>query len=409
MYNGESSLAFAIFMQRGFVGYRSVWGNTDFNNSLSKEEEERKQMRKRISMLVLSLMFAAVMTACGGKEEAPAEETVTEDVVVEETTETVEEEVVEDVIPEGMYRSELTNELLPEELKDQRPIAVMVDNDKRALPHYGISQADILYEMMNSTHNNRVTRFMVVLKDYAQIEQLGSIRSLRPTNIMLAAEWNAIVCHDGGPFHNDAYLAEGYTDNLSGGFARIDNGKAREFTEYITNGEVEKRIEQAGYSKEYNEHANEGPHFNFAPESNPVDLAELANTQDCTKVTLPFGNNNPYLVYNEESQTYDYFEHGEAHIDAGNDVQSTFKNVIIQDVTFSELDDNGYMIFNCIGEGRGGWYITNGKAMQITWKKLSQTDVTRFYDLDGNEITVNTGKTYIALCPDDDFADIELE
>ena len=26
-----------------------------------------------------------------------------------------------------------------------------------------------------------------------------------------------------------------------------------------------------------------------------------------------------------------------------------------------------------------------------------------FYDFDGNEITVNTGKTYIALCPDDDF------
>ena len=359
-------------------------------------------------MLVLSLMFAAVMTACGGKEEAPAEETVTEEVVVEETAEAVEEEVVEDVIPEGMYRSELTNELLPEELKDQRPIAVMVDNDKRALPHYGISQADIVYEMMNSTKNNRVTRFMVVLKDYAQIEQLGSVRSLRPTNIMLAAEWNAIVCHDGGPFHNDAYLAEGYTDNLSGGFARIDNGKAREFTEYITNGEIESRIEKAGYSVEYNEHANEGPHFNFAPESNPVDLAELENTQDCTKVVLPFRNNNPYLVYNEESQTYDYFEHGGAHIDAGNDVQTTFKNVIIQDVTFSELDENGYMIFNCIGEGRGGWYITNGKAMPIEWKKLSQTDVTRFYDMDGNEIKVNTGKTYIALCPDDDVQDIEI-
>jgi len=367
-------------------------------------------MRKKLSMLVLSFLLAGTMVACGGAETTDAEVATTEEAVVEETTEeeTVEE-VVEDVIPEGMYRSELTNELISEDLKNQRPIAAMVDNDKRALPHFGISKADIVYEMMNSTHNNRVTRFMVLVKDWKSIEQLGSIRSLRPTNIMLAAEWNAVVCHDGGPYHNDAYLAKGYTDNLSGGFARIDNGKAREFTEYITTGELEKRMASAGYSEEYNEYANEEPHFLFATEANPVDLTDKPNVQDCKKVQLPFGNNNPYLVYNEESKTYDYFEHGGAHVDAGNNnVQTTFKNVIIQDVTFSQLDENGYLVFNCIGEGRWGWYITEGKAMQIKWAKLSETGITRYYDFDGNEITLNTGKTYIALCPDDDFPRVAI-
>ena len=369
-------------------------------------------MKKKISMLLFSLLCAATMVACGEKEEEAVivlpEEVPIEEMVQEETVE--EEEVVEeDVIPEGMYRSELTNEIISEEIKNQRPIAAMVDNDKRALPHFGISQADVVYEMMNSTQNNRVTRFMVLVKDWKQIDQLGSIRSLRPTNILLAAEWNAIVCHDGGPFHNDAYLAKGYTDNLSGGFARIKNGKPTEFTEYITTGELEDRVAKAGYSEEYNEYANEGPHFQFATENNPVDLSVLENSQACTKVTLPYKNNNPYLVYNEESQTYDYFEHGGAHLDAGNnDVQTTFKNVIIQDVTFSQLDNNGYLIFNCIGEGRSGWYITNGNAMQITWSKLSDTDVTRFYDMEGNEITVNTGKTYICLVPDDNFQDIVI-
>lgn len=362
-------------------------------------------MKKRISMLMLSLMLAMVMAACGGAaEETVIEAPEVQQITVDETTDEAVEEVVEDVIPEGMYRSELTNELISEEIKNQRPIAAMVDNDARALPHYGINQADVVYEMMNSTHNARVTRLMVLVKDWKNIEQLGSIRSLRPTNIMLASEWNAVVCHDGGPYHNDAYLAKGYTDNLSGGFARIDNGKPREFTEYITTGELEKRMASAGYSEEYNEYANEGPHFQFAPESNPVDLSTMANSQPCTKVTLPFRNSGSYLEYNEETQTYDYFEHGGAHVDAGdNNKQTTFKNVIIQDVTFTELDENGYMVFNCIGEGRWGWYITNGNAMQITWSKKSDTDVTRYYDFDGNEITINTGKTYIALCPDDDF------
>lgn len=369
-------------------------------------------MKKRISMLLLALLCTATMVACKEKEEEAAivvpEEVPIEEMIQEEE-EVVEEVVEEDIIPEGMYRSEITNEIISEDIKNQRPIAAMIDNDKRALPHFGISQADVVYEMMNSTQNNRVTRFMVLVKDWKNIEQLGSIRSLRPTNILLAAEWNAVVCHDGGPFHNDAYLAKGYTDNLSGGFARINNGKPREFTEYITTGELEKRIANAGYSEEYNEYANEGPHFQFATEKNPVDLSTMENSQPCTKVELPYNNNNPYLVYNEETQTYDYFEHGSAHVDAGNNnAQTSFKNVIIQDVTFSQLDENGYLIFNCIGEGRWGWYITNGTAMQITWSKLSDTGVTRYYDFEGNEITVNTGKTYICLVPDDSFSKVAI-
>ena len=95
-------------------------------------------MKKRLLMLLASVAMVAALTACGGKEE-PAEEVTVE---FEEEAEVVEEvveeepEVEEVVVPEGFYRSELTNEIISEELKDQRPIAVMVDNDKRALPHF---------------------------------------------------------------------------------------------------------------------------------------------------------------------------------------------------------------------------------------------------------------------------------
>ena len=66
---------------------------------------------------------------------------------------------------------------------------------------------------MNSTANGRITRFMAIVKDWGKIEQFGSIRSARPTNFLLAAEWNAVVCHDGGPFYIDEYLAKKYTNN----------------------------------------------------------------------------------------------------------------------------------------------------------------------------------------------------
>ena len=184
-------------------------------------------MKKRLLMLLASVAMVAALTACGGKEE-PAEE-----VVVEIEEEAAEEEVAEEavveevVVPEGFYRSELTNEIISEELKDQRPIAVMVDNDKRALPHYGLTQADVVYELMNSTANKEITRFMCLVKDWDAITQFGSVRSLRPTNILLANEWNAIICHDGGPYHNDAYLKlpakSGYVSSNFCGFASVVN------------------------------------------------------------------------------------------------------------------------------------------------------------------------------------------
>lgn len=170
------------------------------------------QMKKRLTLILLTLSLAGVLSIAGcGKsdEEATSDNTFsTEDEVTADGAEDTEntEEAEDEVAPEGMYRSELTNEWISEDLKDQRPIAVMVDNEKTALPHYGLTQADIIYEMMNSTLNDHITRFMVLVKDYDSIKQLGSVRSVRPTNLMIAPEWNAIVCHDGGPFYINTFL-----------------------------------------------------------------------------------------------------------------------------------------------------------------------------------------------------------
>ena len=137
-----------------------------------------------------------------------------------------------------LYASELTGLPVSSALAAQRPVAVMIDNDLRALPHAGLAEADLVYEMMNSTANNRVTRLMAVYKDWQSVRQIGNIRSTRPTNILLASEWDAILIHDGGPFYNDPYFAVTGIQHLSGGFSRIRNGKASEFTEYAKSGEI---------------------------------------------------------------------------------------------------------------------------------------------------------------------------
>lgn len=380
-----------------------------------------KVKNKSVALFLAITMAAASISGCGNKNDTqePASEVNFADITgnnsaaeetpdVEAETQEASTEEVEEESHEGMYRSEITNEWIDESLKNQRPIAVMVDNESTALPHYGLTEADVVYEIMNSTANGRITRLMAIVKDWGKIEQFGSIRSTRPTNIMLAAEWNAVLCHDGGPFYINDWIAKKYSANFSGGFSRVDNGKSREFTEYICTGDLDKKFSSSNYSTEYNEYYP-GQHYFFS--NSEIDLSENSDSIDCTEIELPFPHNSSRLQYNESTGTYDYYEYGKAHTDPQHDnAQLTFKNLLIQDTTFSQLDENGYMIYNAIDSGRDAYYITNGKAIEVTWIKAGESDPTIYLDKQtGEQIELNTGKTYVALVPSDSWDDIVIK
>jgi len=104
--------------------------------------------RKSVLLLTSALLVTMLLGGCGKKEEEPSISMVDDikEEVVEEPEEVVEEEpeeVVEEENHDGMYQSELTNEWIDESLKNQRPVAIMVDNEKTALPHFGLTDADV--------------------------------------------------------------------------------------------------------------------------------------------------------------------------------------------------------------------------------------------------------------------------
>lgn len=381
--------------------------------------------KKTIALLLATAMAAGTFAGCGKKADSAPEDNSAPDIVIPVDSEIDEPGGPEDSstatpdpappeeeeVREGMYRSELTNEWIDESLKDQRPVAIMVDNESIALPHYGLTEADVVYELMNSTANNRVTRLMAVVKDWGAIEQFGSIRSTRQTNIMLAAEWNAVLCHDGGPFYIDEWIARNYSANFSGGFTRVRNGKAYEFTEYVCAGDLEERFSNSRYTTEYNDYYP-GPHYLFS--NTELDLSDQTDSFACTEVDLGavFPHNESKLVYNEETGTYDYYEYGEAHLDPQHDnAPLTFKNLLLQDTTFAQLDSNGYLIYNAIDTSeRSAYYITNGRAIEVVWVKESETAPTIYLDKQtGEQIEINTGKTYVALVPSDSWNKIVLQ
>ena len=310
---------------------------------------------------------------------------------------------------EGTCYSELTGEPVDIALKDQRPIAAVVDNESIAYPHFGTAEGDVVYELINSTANGYITRLMVLVKDWAKITQLGSIRSARNTNIMLAGEWNAVLCHDGGPYYVDSLFAQGYaSQHFSGGFQRVNNGKATEFTEYIMTGNLDAKFSSTGFSRTYNEYAPErDSHFLFVEYGTERDLSGYGIPAG--NIQLPFPHTSSALAYNAKTGTYDYSAYGQVHTDAEDGQVLTFKNVLIQKCDYTLLDNHGYMVYNVVQENMPGYYITGGYAQKITWTKNSENGLTRYYDENGQELEINRGKTYITLVPDSMWDSIGIQ
>ncbi|MBP9997598.1 MAG: DUF3048 domain-containing protein [Lachnospiraceae bacterium] len=369
-------------------------------------------MKKKLLLALVCMTATLALVACGKDDDKDGAEPVTMEVETiggesEAATATEEEAVAEkEPAPAGMYYSELTGIAIDEALEKQKPIAAMVDNESTALPHFGLNDADVIYEMMNSTANDRITRLMVVYKDWGNIEQLGSIRSIRPTNIMVAGEYNAVMCHDGGPFYIDEYFTHDYAQHFSGIFSRVNNGKAREFTEYICKGDLDKAFKNSSYSTEYDEYY-EGPHFTFSTESVPV---KLDGAKDVKKVDLSaaFKHNSSMLKYDDAKQEYVYCEYGKEHVDGKTNEPLSFKNAILQKCSFNELDKNGYLVYNVIGEGTG-YYLTNGQMIEIKWEKTSENGITHFMTTDGKELEMNAGMTYIGIVPADYWDGVVFE
>jgi len=352
---------------------------------------------KKMLNVVLACGLACCMTGCGKKETASEVQTDTPTQSATTVTEA----------PEGTYFSEITGMPISISLQNQRPVAVMVDCEQIAFPHYGIAEADVVYEIMNNVENGRVTRFMPIYKDYDKVAEIGNIRSTRTTNVWLAGEWNAILIHDGQASYALDYLYEDYAaQHLSSGFTRVDNGKPSEFTEYAMAGEISSRIQAAGYDVNYNQYKQEGDHFTFVKYNTTLDISSFNNA---TSVVLPFPHNETTLAYNSSTKSYDLSMYGELHKDAEDGQVLTFTNALLLNTPFTQYPEGGYVYYNIVNSTGDGYYLTNGKMEPITWKKGGETDITHYYDANGNELEMNRGKTYISLVPSDVWSNLAIQ
>ena len=193
-----------------------------------------------------------------------------------------------------------------------------------------------------------------------------------------------------------------------------DNAK-NEYDNAFTNAEsLKDYAKDKDYPLEYRNGYIEEQHFLFASDQNPNTLEDYpdAITAGNIDMSLAYPLTNCYFVYNEETGLYERFQHltGESdgpHIDLANNEQLTFKNVLIQNTYYEIRDQKGYLAFQCHDTTRDGWFFTNGKGIHVTWEKVADYSPTRYYDDNGNEIKLNTGKTMICIVADGDVFTVD--
>ncbi len=360
-----------------------------------------KKMKKTVVLAALTVATLSMLTGCGKKEEAT---TSTSAPVAEDTTAT------EAVVPghEGQIQHPLTGEWIDEASYDnKRPITVMINNLKPAIPQAGVEKADIIYEVLVE---GGITRLLGVFSDYSGLEKIGPIRSARHYYVKMALEYDSIYVHVGHSTYAVTELEESKIDHIDGtkGIGNVFCFRTKDRKAphncYSSSEKIDAAFAQEGFQLTHKDTYNSAK---FAFNAEDTDLADgtVAN-----KITTAYNSSRkPWFEYNATDKLYYRFQYGDKHIDELTGNQLAFKNLIVQFAPHSVLDaKKDLQEIDLVGTGEG-FYASNGKIIPITWKKETDRGITQYFTADGEQLKMNPGKTFITIFKDTQKSDIIVE
>ena len=278
---------------------------------------------------------------------------------------------------------------------DTRPIAVMIDNVGDARPQAGLNDAYIVYEIIVE---GNLTRLMAVFKD-ADLEKIGPIRSSRHYFLDYALENDAIYVHFGWSPQAQSDIRKLDINNINGmaesstAFWRVRDKSAPHNA--VTSTE---KILDIAERKKYKTTSKKESVLNYV-----TDEVELESEILATNITIPYSSSYKVTYkYDEETKRYTRgYNKTTTQKDWETEEPVTTKNIIItfaKNYTLNDGTSKGRQNLSNIGT-LDGYYITNGKAIKIKCEKTARKAQTVYKDLEGNEIDVNDGNTFIQIVP----------
>lgn len=358
---------------------------------------------KKVISLLLTLILALSLVSCGGNDVTSESDTAakpSEPKPLDTTNIELDTLIPEIINPltglEGNYKTE-----------GQRPIAVMLNNIREALPQIGIGSADILFECRAE---GGITRLLGFFSEYKDLGVVGSVRSSRPYYIDFAQMFDAIYCHAGGSEDAYAELASRRINHIDG----VGRGLGDPLDVYYRD---QDRLRTMAY-----EHTmmttGQGivdtiAHHNFRTDlregfSFPWQFAEYDQTvtvgkNESNHIYIPVSNYQTVdYIYDSETSLYSRYQYNmQKHIDGETGEQLTFTNVIVLFCDTAIYDSYGRLRVTTTGNG-SGYLASGGTYTEIEWSRDSREgNLTLTLKDSGKPITINRGKTMVNICSPD--------
>lgn len=344
---------------------------------------KRKVKKGKVIGILLLLVLLAVMLVFAIK------------MLFKEKKETPQDEQKEPEVVEPVKKLNIIDED-----SDSRNIAVMYNNIATVWGYQsGLQDAYLVYEIIVE---GGYTRLMAIFKD-ADTERIGSVRSSRPYFLDYALENDALYIHYGASNQALKDISSLGVNNINGmyyskAFWRDKSlGLATEHTAFTSMDKIMSSVEDKGYRTT----SDVEPVLNYSVDE--IDISTMDGAIPANKIYIEYSySRSTSYEYDEEKKVY-LRSQGTAkgdyeHIDYVTKEQYTTKNIITYQVKNYRLDSKDRQALNTVGGGTG-YYITNGYAVPITWEKSSRTSQTVYRYLNGEEIKVNDGNTYIQIQP----------
>ena len=358
-------------------------------------------MKKLIALLLIASL---ILCGCGASTPAATEATTAPtEAPATEATEAPTETTEAPTEPPVVYRNPLNGEVLDEPYTG-RIFAVTISNIRDALPHYGTMEADILMEMWV---NGSIIRDLALYTDVSKAEAIGSVRSDRLMFNQIVKMYDAVLADAAG---SDQVLNDARNTGVNR--MTIDTGDSTDYSyrakDRVFTFKPESKYEHTLFAKgaglldfaqkkgfSVTQPADKEYNLHFTEDGTPE--GETANS---VNVTFTYRNNkkDTTMVYDESLGKYVYNQYGKVMVVGDTEDPECFTNVIIMlaDITRGDV----YYTANFTGGGTG-YYANGGKIIPITWGCDGEESPFWFKTVDGADLELGVGNTYMAIAPQD--------
>ncbi|MBM7542182.1 DUF3048 domain-containing protein [Amphibacillus cookii] len=272
-----------------------------------------------------------------------------------------------------------------------RIVSVMINNHPAARPQTGLSQADIVFELLAE---GQTTRFLAMFQS-EEPEVVGPVRSARPYYFNLADDYNALYVYHGAADFIENMLKGGAADHLNGAYFDNDGHlfvresfRVAPHNSYLQYQAVADVATNQGYDME----ATYEP-LTFLDEEAFDDIAG----EQRSEVTLYYGQESVRYVYDETMDKYLRYNNQQQTVELGNETAIELDNVFIIETPHQVIDDQGRRDID-LTSGGNAYLLQKGKIQKIQWKNSEG----RIIPVRNDEpVGFVPGKTWVNVVPTD--------